>query len=154
MPNINEFFPSKYLQTSDFYEVDPYGKVIKDLQPIVTIESVTYEAVGQERDKRGVLYFKGKDKGFILNRTNANTITQLFRSGNTDDWIGQSIQLYGTTTPYGAKVVPCLRVKAPELPAPTPASAPVPVPAPTPATIARDFWKTPAVQPSVDDVPF
>ena len=63
---ISAAFPSKYLKAADLQ-----GK-----QVTVVMSHVTMETIGD--DERPVLYFKGKDKGLVLNKTNANTIADAF----------------------------------------------------------------------------
>lgn len=101
MPNINEAFPSKFLKASD----------LKGAEPIVTVDRVEYEEVGKDKDRKAVLYFVGKDKGLVLNKTNANKITQLLNSPVTEEWHGRKIRLYATETNFGSELVDCIRVK-------------------------------------------
>jgi hypothetical protein len=100
--NINESFPSNYLKASD----------LGDSSPIVTIERVEHEPVGRDREMKAVLYFAGKEKGVVLNKTNAKKITDLVGSPETDDWSGFKIRLFATTTEFGGETVECIRVKA------------------------------------------
>jgi hypothetical protein len=101
MPNINEAFPSKYLKASD----------LKNQQPIVIIGEVKFEAVGQNREMKAILYFQGKDKGLVLNKTNANKITEVVGSALTEDWRGHQIRLYPSVTTFGGEEVECIRIK-------------------------------------------
>lgn len=100
--DINKAFPSKYLKASD----------LGDAQPIVTIDHVAMEEVGKDKEERPVVYFTGKEKGLILNKTNANKIVQLLHSAVTEEWEGQRIRLYTTETTFGSETVECIRVKA------------------------------------------
>lgn len=121
--NIDQAFPSNYLKASD----------LGTSQPIVTIERVEIEPVGRDREMKPVIYFKGKEKGFVLNKTNSNTIAALTGSRDTDDWSGCQIRVYATTTEFGGETVECIRVKA----AAQPKQAPKPVREPV-ATVAED----------------
>jgi hypothetical protein len=100
--NINESFPSNYLKASD----------LGTSSPIVTIERVEHEPVGRDREMKAVLYFEGKEKGVVLNKTNARKITELVGSPETDEWAGFKIRLFATTTEFGGETVECIRVKA------------------------------------------
>jgi hypothetical protein len=118
--NINETFPSKHLKASD----------LGGTQPIVTIERVEYEPVGQEREMKAVVYFQGKAKGVVLNKTNAAAIVALAGSEETDDWPGVQVRLFASTTEYQGKPVACIRIKAVGTlakPKPRPQAVPVPV---------------------------
>lgn len=78
MANINDAFPSKFLKASD----------LNGGQPVATIDRVAFEPVGRNREMKAVLYFRGKDKGLVLNKTNATKLTQMTGSSETDDWSG------------------------------------------------------------------
>ena len=121
--NVNTAFPSQYLKASD----------LGDAEPVVTIARVELEAIGRDKEQKPVLYFEGKAKGVVLNKTNAKRIADLLGSPDTEDWIGQRIRLFATTTEFSGETVECIRVKA--------AAAPVrPVaPRPAPAPIAPHF---------------
>jgi hypothetical protein len=97
---IDSAFPSKYLKESD----------LAGRRVAVTMGDVKVEKIGD--DKRPVLYFRGKEKGLVLNKINSNTISQAY-GGDTDDWFGNQIVLFPTTTEYAGKTVPCIRVSLP-----------------------------------------
>lgn len=101
MPNINDVFPSKFLKASD----------LQGAEPIVTMARVAFEPVGRDREMKAVLYFAGKQKGLVLNKTNANKITEITGSGITEEWEGQRIRLYATETQFGGDTVDCIRIK-------------------------------------------
>lgn len=121
MPNIGDAFPSNYLKASD----------IQGKEPVVTIDRVAFEPVGRQREMKAVLYFKGKEKGLILNKTNATKITQLTGSPQTEDWDGMRIKLYATETEFGGETVECIRIKAGANGMPRQAAPPPPPPAQT-----------------------
>jgi hypothetical protein len=100
MPNINEAFPSNYLKAAD----------LKGRQVSVKMDRAEYEMIGQ--DKKLILYFAGKDKGMVLNKTNANNIAATY-GDDTDDWRDQEIVLFEAMVDYQGKTVPAIRVKAP-----------------------------------------
>jgi hypothetical protein len=115
--NIGTAFPSQYLKAADLQ-----GK-----EPAVTIERVEFEPVGQDKQMKPVLYFAGKEKGMVLNKTNAQTILTLTGTEETDDWGGFSVRLYSTKVQFEGRVVDSIRIKAaPRVAAPAPAKmAPV-----------------------------
>jgi hypothetical protein len=84
----------------------------KDLT--VKITAVKREMVKGEGGKEEtctVAYLEGQ-KPFIVNRTNAKTITRVTGSPYIEDWIGKSVTLFPTTTKVAGDVVECLRVRA------------------------------------------
>jgi hypothetical protein len=97
---ISEEFPSKYLKSSD----------LKGNEVRVTMANVEREEIGQ--DKKLVLYFKGKEKGMVLNKTNANTIGD-FYGDDSDDWYDQPLILFAIRTEYQGKPVDGLRCRIP-----------------------------------------
>lgn len=102
---LAEAFPSDYLKCEDL------NKRKRNL----TIASVTMEKIGKDKENKLVVWFDNEDKGLILNKTNANMIAFLLDTDDTDDWEGQMITIKPSTTEFGGKTVPCIRV-ADELP--------------------------------------
>ncbi len=125
MPNVNDVFPSKYLKTSD----------LAGTEPVVTIDRVEWEPVGRDREMKAVVYFAGKKKGIVLNKTNANKIVEISGSAMTEEWAGTKIKLYAAEANFGGDTYDVVRVKAATngKPAmakmtPTPKAAPKPAP--------------------------
>lgn len=102
----HEAFPSKYIKTEDLE-----GKTLN-----VTIERVITETIkkddGSTEEKR-IVYFKGAQRGMVLNQTNWNAIADISGQQDDDDWPGTKIMLYPTKTQFGAKIVPCIRIMGP-----------------------------------------
>ncbi len=101
MPNINEAFPSNYIKASD----------LKNNQVVVTLDKVAFEEVGRDKERKAVLYFVGKQKGMVLNKTNARKITDITGSALTEEWHGHAVVLYPTETEFGGETVECIRIK-------------------------------------------
>ena len=114
--NINTAFPSAYLKASD----------LGDAQPVVTIDRVGFEPVGREKEMKPVIYFAGKSKGVVLNKTNAKKIAEIAGSHETEDWSGVQVRLYATEVEFSGEQVEAIRIKAPGKAA-KPAPKPVPV---------------------------
>ncbi len=95
-------FPTKYISAADLT-----GRAC-----VVTIETTVQETVGQPPENRPVVYFRGKQKGFILNKTNAHAITFL-HGDESDNWRGKQIEIYPTTTDFAGRIVDCIRVRGP-----------------------------------------
>lgn len=101
MANINDAFPSQYLKASD----------LKGRSITVEIDRIEFEPVGQSKEMKPIVYFVDKEKGLVLNKTNATKIAQLLDSPDTDDWHGCAIQIYPTETSFQGDQVECIRVK-------------------------------------------
>ena len=115
--NIDNAFPSNYLKASD----------LGDNQPVVTIDRIEVEAVGRDKEMKPIVYFRGKEKGLVLNKTNGRKIAELLGSKDTDDWAGCQIRIYATETEFGGETVECIRVKAVGTATQKPKPAPAPV---------------------------
>jgi len=120
MANINDVFPAKYLKARDLQ-----GK-----EPIVTIDRVEFEPVGRSRELKPVVYFRGKEKGIVLNKTNANKIIEISGSAETDAWPGTALKLYTTEADFGGETYDVVRIKTPNGARPTRRALPPPPPKP------------------------
>jgi hypothetical protein len=98
--NINDEFPSKWLKSGDLQ-----GAAVR-----VKIASVESEQLGN--DRKLVMYFTGKQKGMVLNKTNAKTIADSF-GDETDNWIGAEIEVFAMKVDMQGKMVDGLRVRIP-----------------------------------------
>lgn len=98
--HVDALFPSKFLSSADLNG--------KDLS--LTIDSWEVDSVGTDEEQRPILHFREADKGMVLNRTNADIISGMYGS-EVDSWVGKQITLYPTTTRFGKKTVPCIRVR-------------------------------------------
>lgn len=129
---IGEAFPSEYLKASDLQ-----GRTVK-----AVISNVEMKDIGS--DHKPVLYFKGKEKGLVLNKTNANTIALVY-GDDTQDWDGGEVELYPTRVDFQGRQVDAIRVKIPPR-RPGAAAAPAAPSAGNGATRTGD--------PIDDDIPF
>lgn len=100
MANVNNLYPSNYLKAADLQ-----GRTAK-----VNIARVVTETIGH--DEKAVLYFQGKEKGMVMNKTNGMTIAQMY-GPETDDWAGGEIELYPTMVDFQGKQVEAVRVRIP-----------------------------------------
>ena len=64
---IGSAFPSKYLKADD----------LNGTRALVTIDTVKVERIAGGEDEKPVVYFERRDKGLVLNRTNATTISEI-----------------------------------------------------------------------------
>jgi len=101
--HVELMFPSAYLKAADLRGKECTLK-IKSCQ----LEEVT-RANGQ-KDHKGVLRFEKTDKALVLNKTNARAIKEQL-GPYTDQWPGNTITIYPTTTTFGRQTVECIRIK-------------------------------------------
>lgn len=111
-----DVFPSKYLRAAD----------LDGREHVVTIDRVDSEMLGD--DRKLVVYFMGKEKGLVLNRTNFTAIEDISKEDDTDNWPGVQIKLVTAKVDYQGKRVPAIRIDEPPRKA---APRPEPVAVPT-----------------------
>lgn len=115
--NINDQFPSKFLKAGD----------LNGSQIVVTIKDCIVEAIGE--DRRPVLYFAGKEKGVVLNKTNATNVSEAY-GPDTDEWTGKKVVLYTAYVDFQGRSVESIRIRKPKdselngSAKPTPSAAP------------------------------
>lgn len=97
---ISQAFPSKYLSSHD----------LNGMEATLTISNVAMEVMGQEQ--KPVVYFQEAGKGMVLNKTNANTIAQMY-GDDTEGWLGKQIILFAMKVEMQGKLVDGLRCRSP-----------------------------------------
>ena len=99
--NINNAFPSDYLKSGDLEG---------DLT--LTIRAVETKSIGQgeQAELKPIVYFEEQEKGFVLNKTNALTISGMY-GPETDNWTGKPITLFPTQVDFQGKSTLALRVR-------------------------------------------
>lgn len=97
---ISAAFPSDYLKAAD----------LQNRQVKVKIDRVEIKEIGGE--PKPILYFIGKDKGMVLNKTNAANIATAY-GDDTDDWQDAEIVLFEAMVDFQGKTVPAIRVRIP-----------------------------------------
>lgn len=112
MANYKEAFPSKYIRAADLK-----GKSVP-----VEIERVDREAIQGAAGRKLVVYFVNRDKGLVLNKTNASMIAKIANSDDTDEWVGTNIVIYPKEVEFQGELVDAVRVAAPAKVAPKAAS--------------------------------
>lgn len=88
---------------------------------VVTIDRVERQELknrdNNEIEKKFILFFKELEKGMILNATNMGILNGLFKSDESDDWVGKRVTLYTKDDiEMGGKIMSGLRIRA-KLPA-------------------------------------
>jgi hypothetical protein len=106
MPTRDEVFPSKYLKAADLN-----GKPV--VLTIIEAPTETLKSLDGKESTKTVLYFKGNKKTLPLNITNWDSVAGICGADDTDDWPGNRIEVYPTTTTMGGKTVDCIRIRKP-----------------------------------------
>lgn len=96
--NIQSAFPSSYIKASDLQ-----GKSVS-----ILMDRVVMEEIGG--DHKPVLYFIGKDRGLVLNKTNSSIIAEM-HGWETENWNNRKITIYPARVEFQGKIVDAIRVK-------------------------------------------
>jgi hypothetical protein len=62
------------------------------------------------KNKRPILFFEGKEKSMVINKTNGKTISNMYGL-RTEDWIGKWVTLFKSSTSAGGETVDCIRIR-------------------------------------------
>jgi hypothetical protein len=136
---ISDAFPSKYIKASD----------LQDRNINVVINRVELEEVG-DAERKPVLYFQGKAKGLVLNKTNSRAIAAAY-GDDTAGWEGRPLILFPAMVDFRGDTVEAIRVRLPKPAAPA-ADKPL-----KPAAIsarAFDERNPPPIDHIDDEIPF
>ena len=103
------------MKVSEFYQTE--GKWLKaaDLQgrkhrvTVGSIEALEFEKDGKKTKKLG-LTLVGKQKGLVLNMTNAKIVSAQL-GDDIELWTGKTISIYPGQTKFGQDMVDCIMVE-------------------------------------------
>lgn len=126
--DVRSMFDREHIGAWDL--VDRDGNPSDVTAEIVRVAPGVLTSKGDKKTKKPIVFFKGKEKGFALNKTNTAIIAKLY-THDTRLWIGKRITMYPTTTSFGRDTVDCIRVRPTE-PRPLPHGQRNPDPAPAP----------------------
>lgn len=96
-------FPSEYLSAVEF----------KGRDVTLTIDSVKIKQLqmkGGKTEDKPVIAFKETKKSLVCNKTNADSIAEMYGTEATA-WIGKRVTFYPTKTQCGRATVDCIRVR-------------------------------------------
>ncbi len=100
-------FPKDYLGAHDLIAA---GKDVTLTIAGVKMETLTL--TGGRKEEKPVITFEGTEKKLVMNVTNASIIASIYKTPETDEWIGKRITLYPTTTQFGPDTVECIRIRS------------------------------------------
>ena len=97
----NDIYPSRWLKAADL----PQGG------ETLTIERVTEEAIGKDRERKPVATFENYDKELVINPTNWDSIVELTGQADSDDWPGHRVRLVRLQVQFGRETVEAIRIR-------------------------------------------
>ena len=101
MTTVSDAFPSNFLKAADLN-----NRTVK-----VAIDKVVFEEIGQNKDRKPVVYFADVKKGLVLNKTNAEQIGAV-HGQELEGWAGKEIELFSMMVPFNGQNVAAIRVRA------------------------------------------
>ena len=99
--DIHAAFPTKYLKAADIPSPQSF-----------TIRGVEMERM-QDGTRKPAVLFHESEQMFILNKTNANTLSSAL-GPQTEQWAGRQIELYQDQASFQGRVMPCVRCRLPQ----------------------------------------
>ena len=97
--DANELLQSKYLKASD----------LKGKRVTVTVKSVEEAVLGDKKERKLILFFEGKEKGMVVNKTNMRVIMGACGS-ETENWIGAKLALESRIVEFQGTPTDALRI--------------------------------------------
>jgi hypothetical protein len=94
-----DVFPSKYTKATD----------LEDGEITVVIASVAMEEIGEDKERKPVVYFEGDTKPVVLNATNWDRLE--FAFGDSDNWPGKKVTLYTELVKYQGRSMLGIRMR-------------------------------------------
>jgi len=113
MAKVSDIYGGTYLTG-----VDLAGKSYR-----LPVEAVTVEEIGDEREEKLVVSFRGAKKSLVLNKTNASALVAAY-GDDTDAWPGRMVELFTVPVTFNGRTYDGVRIRAVELPAPKPEGVP------------------------------
>ena len=130
MPKTSEMRESRFLKKEDV------GAGV--LYTVATCVKHNVAMADQPEEVRWCLTFLEAAKPLVLNATNIQLCELIFKSDDTDHWVGHQLVLYtDPNVSYAGKLVGGIRVRAPRVKPAVP--KPAPRPAPKPVEAEPDF---------------
>jgi hypothetical protein len=100
--DMSEAFASPYLKAEDLQNRDV--NVTMD-----RVETAEFKENNRSVTKY-ILFFQGKKKGVVLNKTNFTNISLAYGK-NSDGWVGKPVVLFSVWTDYQGKSVQAIRIR-------------------------------------------
>ena len=107
MTSVNDIFSSsETLSAEDLQNQDV----------VLTIKQVEVKEFTDDGNskRKPIIHFHETEKRLVANMTNSFTIAD-HHGDNLDNWPGKQITLYPTTTDFGGRRVPCIRIRPPAM---------------------------------------
>jgi hypothetical protein len=102
MPDYSNDFGGKFANAS--HVTKPFVGIIE------RVERLDVDGQGKLRP---VIFFDGHERGFVLNATRYNTVAEIAKSRDTDDWVSVKVGVRKGQTRYAGRSVDCVEFVPP-----------------------------------------
>lgn len=138
MPSIDDIFPDKWLKAHHLILADGRRPIIPATIRGAGVEELHNPRTNQ-KERRLIVEFDGKDKRLILNKTQAEAVADIAGSRDYTKWRGVRVAVQAGIAPNKKETILILTPAPIQTPTPTPAQGdPDPNPAQTPAPTQED----------------
>lgn len=105
-----EQYKGNFLEASDLASAESVKVKIREIAEPNTVETEDHRKVD-----KAVMYFEGKKKGLILNKTNFGIMQAMYDTDDIDQWVGKEITLQRRFLLHCIREynVPCVRIIPP-----------------------------------------
>lgn len=100
MSKVSEFYGGTYISGADLV-----GQTHR-----LQVSRVEAEEVGDERERKLVVYFTNAKKGLVLNKTNASALVSVW-SDETDEWPGRWLEAFTVPVAFNGRTYDGVRVR-------------------------------------------
>jgi len=105
--NINRYRKSKWLKKEDVAALSPARR-------LTVVERFAEEPVGEGDELKPVCYFQGIDKGWPINTTALEVLSEITGSDDTDDYVGAAVEIFvDPNVQYQGRRVGGIKLRAP-----------------------------------------
>jgi hypothetical protein len=140
--HVDDFFESKYLKAGH----------LKGKDVTLTISDVQAVTMPDDDGPKPELHFLKTDKTLVLNKTNTNTIAQLY-GPEMANWRGRPITVFPTQCDYAGRQVECIRVRLARPLEDQVANSPTNPTPPAPEQIPSTPWRRTTDAPAPEQTP-
>lgn len=94
---------------SSFLDSDRVEELVEAEDNVVTIEAVETQQIGEDGEEKPVVDFEEIEESLVANKTNTKRLIEFF-DADSDNWLGQEVELKNVEVQFGDKVTQGVRV--------------------------------------------
>ena len=102
----------RYVGSKKYLKADHLGENRAITVQILRVVLETMRGHDGKDEQKPVMYFTGHTRGLVLNVETTNTLSEIFRTDESETWLGKSIVLFTTMVRVGGESKLAIRVRA------------------------------------------